>query len=155
MGDILYLVQNISVNGRSAVRWTIANATTFNILQQGTISDPTLSFFYPSIAANAAGDVVVGFSGSSSTTYASTYAVVGSSTGGAAGGTLTFGTPVQTKAGSNYYDGNRWGDYTYDTRSGRSRHLLDSPGVRSRAALLRHQLELGDGGNGNHPDEGR
>ncbi len=115
MGDILYLVQNISVNGRSAVRWTIANATTFNILQQGTISDPTLSFFYPSIAANAAGDVVVGFSGSSSTTYASTYAVVGSSTGGAAGGTLTFGTPVQTKAGSNYYDGNRWGDYSATT----------------------------------------
>lgn len=115
MGNFLYLVQNITVSGRSAVRWTIANATTFNIVQQGTISDPTLSLFYPSIAVNASGDVVVGFSGSSTTTYASTYAVVGSSAGGAAGGTLAFGTPIQTKAGSNYYDGNRWGDYSATT----------------------------------------
>jgi hypothetical protein len=43
MGNFLYAVQNITVSGRSAVRWTIADATTFNILQQGTISDPALS----------------------------------------------------------------------------------------------------------------
>ncbi len=111
-GNFLYAVQNITASGRSAVRWTIANATTFAIIQQGTISDPTLSYFYPSIAVNPTGDVVVGFSGSSSTTFASTYAVVGSSAGGAPGGSLTFGTPVQTKAGTDLYPDTRWGDYS-------------------------------------------
>ncbi len=115
IGNFLYAVQSTTVSGRTAVRWTIANATNFNIVQQGTISDPALSLFYPSIAVNAVGDVVVGFSGSNSTTYASTYAVVGTSAGGAAGGSLTFGTPIQTKAGSNYYDGDRWGDFSATT----------------------------------------
>jgi T5SS/PEP-CTERM-associated repeat protein len=112
VGNFLYAVQNITVSGRSAVRWTIADASTFNTVQQGTISDPTLSYFYPSIAVNAVGDVVVGFSGSSSSTFASTYAVVGTSAGGAAGGSLTFGTPLQTKAGTDFYSDTRWGDYS-------------------------------------------
>ncbi len=112
VGNFLYSVQNITVSGRSAVRWTIADASTFNTVQQGTISDPTLSYFYPSIAVNAVGDVVVGFSGSSSSTFASTYAVVGTSAGGVAGGSLTFGTPVQTRAGTDFYPDTRWGDYS-------------------------------------------
>ncbi len=115
IGNFLYAVNSTAVSGRTAVRWTIADATSFNILQQGTISDPALSFFYPSVAVNAAGDVVVGFSGSNSSTYASTYAVVGTSAGGVAGGSLTFGTPVQTKSGSTYYDGDRWGDFSATT----------------------------------------
>ncbi len=115
IGNFLYWTQNITVSGRSAIRWTIANATNFNIVQQGTISDPTLSLFYPSLGVNAAGDVVIGYSGSSGTTYASTYAVTGTSAGGAPGGTLAFGTPVQTKAGVTYYDGSRWGDYSATT----------------------------------------
>src|SRR3954447_209997 len=56
LGNVLYAAQNITVSGRSAVRWTIADATSFNIVQQGTISDPALSFFYPSIAVNPIGD---------------------------------------------------------------------------------------------------
>jgi hypothetical protein len=112
IGNFLYAVHGTTVSGRSAARWTIADATTFNIVQQGTISDPALSFFYPSIAVNPTGDVVVGFSGSSSSTYASTYAVVGSSAGGVPGGTLTFGSPVQTKAGADSYTDTRWGDYS-------------------------------------------
>ena len=94
------------------MRWTIADATTFNTVQQGTISDPTLSYFFPSIAVNAIGDVVVGFSGSNSSTFASTYALVGTSAGGVAGGSLTFGSPVQTKAGTDFYPDTRWGDYS-------------------------------------------
>lgn len=115
VGNFLYSVQNITVSGRSAVRWTIADASTFNTVQQGTISDPTLSYFYPSIAVNAVGDVVVGFSGSSSSTFASTYAVAGTSAGGVAGGSLTFGIPVQTKAGTDFYPDTRWGDYSAAT----------------------------------------
>ncbi len=112
IGNYLYSVLSTPVSGRTAVRWTIADATTFNIVQQGTLSDPTLSYFYPSIAVNSTGDVVVGFSGSSSSTYASTYAMVGSSAGGVPGGTLTFGSPVQTKAGTDFYPDTRWGDYS-------------------------------------------
>src|SRR5262249_47696866 len=112
VGNFLYGVNGVTVSGRSAVRWTIANATTFAIVQQGTISDSSLSYFYPAIGVNTSGDVVVAFSGSSSSTFASTYAVVGSSAGGVAGGSLTFGTPVQTKAGTAAYTFSRWGDYS-------------------------------------------
>ena len=115
IGNFLYWTQNITVSGRSAIRWTIADATNFNVLQQGTISDPSLSYFYPSISVNAIGDVVIGFSGSNSSTYASTYAMVGTSAGGVLGGALTIGAPVQTKAGVAYYDGSRWGDYSATT----------------------------------------
>lgn len=112
VGNFLYAAQNITVSGRSAVRWTIADATTSSIVQQGTISSPTLSYFFPSIAVNGTGDVVVGFSGSNSSTFASTYAVAGTSAGGVPGGSLTFGTPVQTKAGTDLYPDTRWGDYS-------------------------------------------
>src|SRR4051794_20724335 len=115
MGNFLYMVESTPVSGRAAVRWTIANATNFTIVQQGTISDPTLAFYYPSIAVNPTGDVVVGFSGSSSSTFASTYAVVGTSAGGAAGGSLSFGSLVQTKAGTDLYPDTRWGDFSATT----------------------------------------
>jgi T5SS/PEP-CTERM-associated repeat protein len=114
-GNFLYWTQNITVSGRSAIRWTIANASNFSIVQQGTISDPTLSLFYASLGVNAVGDVVIGYTGSSGSTYASTYAVTGTSAGGVLGGTPTFGTPVLTKAGVTYYDGSRWGDYSATT----------------------------------------
>jgi T5SS/PEP-CTERM-associated repeat protein len=114
-GNFLYSVMGTRVSGRTAARWTITNATTFVIVQQGTISSSSLSYFYPSIAVNTSGDVVIGFSGSNSSTFASTYAVVGSSAGGVPGGTLTFGAPVQTKAGVDFYDGDRWGDYSATT----------------------------------------
>jgi T5SS/PEP-CTERM-associated repeat protein len=115
VGNFLYAVHNISVSGRSAVRWTIADATTFSVVQQGTISSPTLSYFFPSIAVNAIGDAVVGFSGSNSSTFASTYAAAGISAGGVPGGALTFGTPVQTEAGTDFYPDTRWGDYSAAT----------------------------------------
>src|SRR5262249_11343028 len=114
VGNFLYGVHGVTdtMSGRSAVRWTIANATTFDIVQQGTINNSTLSFFYPSIAVNTSGDVVVGFSGSSSTTFGSTYAVVGLPAGAAPARFLPFGPPIQTKAGTAAYNGNRWGDYS-------------------------------------------
>lgn len=74
-----------------------------------------MSYFYPSIAVNTSGDVVIGFSGSNTSTFASAYAVVGTSAGGVPGGSLTFGSPVQTKAGVDFYDGDRWGDYSATT----------------------------------------
>jgi PEP-CTERM motif-containing protein len=110
----LWAVQAVNISGRSAVQWYRINPSTYAILESGIISDSSLAFYYPSIAANNAGDVVIGFSASSSTVYASSYAVVGE----LSGGTTTFGTPMLLKAGVASYqnlDGssrNRWGDYS-------------------------------------------
>ena len=99
---------------RSSVRWFQIRESDSVVLQSGTISDPTLSLFFPSIAVNNAGDVVIGFSGSSSATFASAYAVVGKTTAG----TTTFNPIALLKAGVDDYqqlDGsarNRWGDYS-------------------------------------------
>ena len=83
------------------------------MLDNGTIADSSLSFYYPSIAVNESGTIVIGFSGSSPSTFASDYAV----TGTFAGTTTTLGSPQVIKAGTGPYfisDGsrNRWGDYS-------------------------------------------
>lgn len=70
--------------------------------------------YFPSIAVNPSGQIVVGFSGSDDATYASSYAIAGSFDGV----NVTWGTEQLLKAGlSNYQqlDGigrNRWGDYS-------------------------------------------
>ena len=70
-------------------------------------------YYYPSIAVNANGEVVIGFSGSSSSTYVGAYAVTGTFNG-----TTTTRQPQLLKAGSGPYyltnggASNRWGDYS-------------------------------------------
>jgi hypothetical protein len=84
------------------------------IIEQGTIASSTFFYYYPSIAVNPNGDLVVGYSGSSSGTYASAYASVGSFNGT----TTTFGTPQLVQGGTGPYfidygtGRNRWGDYS-------------------------------------------
>lgn len=58
---------------RVAVQWWQLNATTGVVVQVGRVDDPSgqRSFIYPSIAANAAGDVLVGYSRLSATQFAS------------------------------------------------------------------------------------
>ncbi len=114
VGDSLWCVYTVDLSGRSAIRWHEIDETTNAVLQSGTISDPNLSFYYPSIAANQLGDVVIGFSGSSATQFVSAYAVAGQTTGG----TTTFGAPFLTAMGTSDYERldrnnrNRWGDYS-------------------------------------------
>ena len=69
------------------------------MLENGTIADSSLSYYYPSIAVNASGDIVIGFSGSSTSTYASEYAVTGTFNGT----TTTLGSPQLIKAGTGPY----------------------------------------------------
>ncbi len=113
----LWGIHTINVSGRAGVRWYRINESTNTLIESGTISHPSLAYFYPSIAVNDLGDVVVGFSGTDPTTFVSGYGVVGKTTGGV----TTFGTPFLTKAGvSDYehFDGvgrNRWGDYSATT----------------------------------------
>lgn len=114
VGNLLYMVNSTRVgsrpnNFRTAINWTVVNATTHAVVAQGTIPNSGGYNYYPSIAANASGDVVIGYTSSSSSQFASAFAVVGSTTNFTS---WTFGTPIQLKAGSNSYSGTRWGDYS-------------------------------------------
>jgi hypothetical protein len=115
IGNSLWAVHEVQgTAGNSVVRWYELDATTNSLKQSGTISDPNLDFYYPSIAVNARGDVVIGFSGSGDAQPISTYAAVGRTSGGA----TTFGSPQLLKQGNGTYfqdfgaGRNRWGDYS-------------------------------------------
>jgi hypothetical protein len=113
VGNIIYAVHGTQINSNAAVQWFKVDATTDTLIDSGTISDPILEFFYPSIAANEFGYVVIAFSGCSTNTFVSSYAVVGETINGA----LTFGNPIQLKRGLSTYEvlsggTSRWGDYS-------------------------------------------
>ena len=83
-------------------------------VQQGRISDPARFYFYPSIAVNANRDIVIGFSGSSPTGFASAYY----SNRGGSDPAGTMSSPALLRAGQGSYvrigssGANRWGDYS-------------------------------------------
>ena len=119
VGNVIWAVHGISNQGSAAIRWYELNESTNAVIQQGTISDPNFDYSYPSIAANANGDVVIGFTRAGASAdatgpgFLSAFAVVGHTSGG----TTTFGTPLLLKAGvANYHlfggSGDRWGDYS-------------------------------------------
>jgi hypothetical protein len=116
VGNSLWGAYAIDVGGRSAIRWHQIDESTNVVMQTGTISDPALEFFYPSIAANQFGDVVIGFSGVSTAQFISAMAVAGETTGGL----TTFGAPLVLAAGTADFlnldtampPRNRWGDYS-------------------------------------------
>ena len=115
VGNLLYSAHGVTVGSTNAIRWYIINDLT-NAVQEGTLSSPLFDYSYPSIAANANGDVVIGFSRSGAGVGGniSSFAAVGSTTGG----TLSFGAPLLLKAGEStgYHlfggTGERWGDYS-------------------------------------------
>ncbi len=113
----LWVAQGASISGRAGIRWyEIAVGISSAVTQQaGTINDPSLHFYYPSISVNANGDAVVGFTGSNASTSPGCYYV------GRSGldSNNIMSTPVLYRAGSgsnyNLLDGfgrNRWGDYS-------------------------------------------
>ena len=114
VGNSFWAAHSVASGGGSAIRWYQIDATTNTLIQSGTIADPNLDFYYPSIAVNQTGDVVIGFSGSGDNQFISTYAAVGRT----AGTTTTFGNPLLLQQGAASYqnlDGigrNRWGDYS-------------------------------------------
>jgi len=115
VGDVLFAAQGIQFGPRVAVRWYRVSATTQRLLEAGTITDTNLDFYFPSIAANTNGTVVLAFNGSGSNAFVGCYAVVGQTVNGV----TTFGSPLLLKAGlasyqnappgSQYSD---WGDYS-------------------------------------------
>lgn len=125
VGDVIYAVHDEEANahldntgfwtGQAAIRWYKINASNHSIMQSGTLSDPVIHYFFPSIAANEDGTVVIGCNGSSTNSFVSSYAFVGETINGV----TTFGPPLLLEAGSaSYkdtqasYGATRWGDYS-------------------------------------------
>ena len=110
LGGVLYAVHGCQVNDHAALRWYQIRVPGQTVLQSGTIADTNLDLFYPSIAANSSGTVVIGFNGCSTTSFVSSFAVVGDTVDGV----TTFGAPILLKSGLESYDrsGGRWGDYS-------------------------------------------
>src|SRR5262249_6796424 len=112
----IWVVQGIANSGRAAMRWARLNASTRTLEAEGVISSATLSLYFPSIAVNQFGDIVIGCTGSSSSQPASSYAIVGKQRGTS----TTFGSPMLLRAGLDDYarvfnGENRWGDYSATT----------------------------------------
>ncbi|MEO5359415.1 MAG: FG-GAP-like repeat-containing protein [Nitrospirota bacterium] len=126
-GGYLWATQSVtnSAATKTEVAWyqinpasastTLASAGT--PVQQGRVSDPNLFYYFPSIAVNSAGDAALGFSGSSSSTYAGGYYTARLSTDAA--GTMQSVAQLVAGAAPYYltYSGteNRWGDYSATT----------------------------------------
>lgn len=120
VGNKIYMANAIGNAGRDAVHWMVMDETTNTVFGEGLISDPNWDYFQPSIAANANGDILLGFnrSGGTGTSPAgrlSSYAAVGKTVGS----TITFGSPLLLQQGpvDNFnisFGGNpqRWGDYS-------------------------------------------
>jgi hypothetical protein len=114
VGDAFWVVNTVAdaTGNHAAIRWSQIDAKTNQVTQSGEISDGLHDYFYPSIAVNASGNVVIGFNRSGADEYVSSYAVAASTTGGK----TKFGLPLLLKAGvDNYFQTfgfgrNRWGD---------------------------------------------
>ena len=101
VGGVLYAAHNTELNGRMAIQWYRIRASDQALLEQGTISDPNLDLFMPSIAANQYGTVVIACNGSSLGTDVSCYVYAGQTVNGQ----TTFGNSILLQAGSvSYYD---------------------------------------------------
>jgi len=121
VGGVLYGVHNTELNGHLALRWYRIRAADGVLLESGTIADTSSDFFFPSIAANAAGTVVIGYNASSAVSYVSGYAIAGQTVNAV----TTFGNPLLLQSGVISYHGDdedpsgmfgsptsRWGDYS-------------------------------------------
>jgi hypothetical protein len=113
----VYTAHCVGVGGRAACRWYQVDGASAALLQSGTISDPVLHYFFPGIAVNALGDLLVGFSGSSASQFAGAYATGRRATDTpglmAAPALLKAGNAAQNNIDS--FGRNRWGDYSLST----------------------------------------
>ena len=116
VGDVLFAAHALQYGPRVAVRWYRISAANHTVLESGTITDPSLDFYFPSIAANTNGTVVLAFngSGSNSNAFVNCYAMVGQTVNGF----TTFGTNLLLHAGSASYQSpdatgfSDWGAYS-------------------------------------------
>ena len=109
----LWGVQESQQNGKAALHWEQIDPVTKTVVNEGFISDAAHDYYYGSIAVNAAGAIVIGYTRSGDTEYPSTYASVGKlGVGG-----VSFNAPLLLKLSTTAYNAfdsspHRWGDYT-------------------------------------------
>ena len=110
----VWTTHGVAVSGRAGCRWYEFDAASASAVQIGTVSDSSLYFMMPSISVNQANQVVVAFSGSDASQYASSY-FAGRIPSDPAN---QLSQPVLLRAGSAPYNTvgssgvNRWGDYS-------------------------------------------
>lgn len=104
----LWTTNCISSGGRAAARWYEVDTSSITVTQAATLDDASLHYFMPSIAVNSAEDVMLGFSGSSSSQFAGAYFTGRVATDAAD----QMGAPVQYKTGESTNNDGRWGDYS-------------------------------------------
>lgn len=109
--NTLWGVQTVLDNGQAALRWFQVDVDTNKVLQEGLIKKPGIDFFYGSVAVNKSGGVVIGFTESGKSQFASAYAVAGMTINGK----TVFGDPLLLQEGVASYRRTRWGDYSATT----------------------------------------
>ena len=131
VGNKIYAVNSINngnfgssptAAGFNSVHWLVLDATTNATLAEGLIQDGAHDYFQPSIAANASGNIVIGFNragaGASPGDNLSSFAAIGRTD---ANGNVVFDAPILLAQGvvGNYHllggPGERWGDYSATT----------------------------------------
>jgi hypothetical protein len=112
IGGSIWAVHSVEgPSGRAAIRWFEFDAASVDVRQSGVIEDASRDYLYPSIAANALGQVVIGFSASGADLVPSAFAVLGET----AAGHTRFGDPILVQPGTTSLSGVgvlRFGDYS-------------------------------------------
>jgi hypothetical protein len=113
IGDTIFAVHDVLVDGHAGITWYKISESSNQVIQSGTLSDPNYDYYQASIAANANGDVMLGFnrSGLGPDGQISIFGAWGTTLGD----TTTFGDPFSILSGAvndYHYINNRWGDYT-------------------------------------------
>jgi len=118
IGNYIFMANCVLQGTKDAVHWLVLNETNNTVVGEGIISDATYDYYYPSIAANHKGNILLAFNRSGTVSPAgdiSIYAAVGAITGNI----VTMGSPFLLNAGTirNYalsFDKTpyRWGDYS-------------------------------------------
>jgi hypothetical protein len=114
VGGVLFAVHALQYGPHIALRWYRIRASDNTLLESGTINNPDLDLYFPSIAANSNGTVFIACNGSGLNQYVSCYALVGQTVNWV----TTFGDLLLLQAGAASYQNldssgnNNWGSYS-------------------------------------------
>lgn len=93
---------------RSCLALVEIDTAAMTVEQDFNVGSSGAYYYYPAIQTDADGDLIVAFSGSSSSEYPSVYAGMRL----VSDPVNTFGSPILIKPGAVAYSGSRWGDYS-------------------------------------------
>jgi hypothetical protein len=118
VGSNIFMANCVPQGARDAVHWLVLEESSNTLLGEGIISDTTHDFFYPSIAANHSGKILLVFNRSGPSSPDGDISVYGA-VGTVNASSVTMGSPFLIQQGSvnNYqlsFDSPpyRWGDYS-------------------------------------------